>query len=98
MQSVILKRSVTIEGRKTSISLEAAFWNGLREIAAVQKLPVAGLLQKIDADRKNANLSSAVRIYVFEYFRSRAEETPQPPRPGGRVVSTFLFDDMAAFG
>jgi predicted DNA-binding ribbon-helix-helix protein len=98
MQPVILKRSVTIDGRKTSISLEAEFWNGLREIAGLQKLPVAALLHKIDADRKSANLSSAVRIYVFEYFRSRADQTPQPPRQGGRVMSTFLFDDMAAFG
>ena len=91
-KSVIIKRSVTVGGHKTSISLEAEFWNGLREIAALQNVTVTALLQKIDSERQSANLSSAVRIHVFEHYRKLAAE-PNPPQ-GGRVMATFVFDDM----
>jgi predicted DNA-binding ribbon-helix-helix protein len=95
-KSVIIKRSVTVGGHKTSISLEAEFWNGLREIAALQNVTVTTLLQRIDTDRKSANLSSAVRIHVFEHYRKLAAER-NPPQGGG-VMATFVFDDMAITG
>lgn len=66
-----LKRSFSIKGHRTSISLEAAFWTALQEIAAEQSNSLAGLVARIDAERGEAGLSSAVRIWVLEYYRGR---------------------------
>ena len=63
------KRSFTIRGHRTSISLEAAFWDALREIAAAEGLPLAGAVARIDADRGETNLSSAVRVWVLAHYR-----------------------------
>jgi predicted DNA-binding ribbon-helix-helix protein len=67
--SAIVKRSVRIAGHATSISLEAAFWRGLREIAAARQLPVSALVAAIDAQRAG-NLSSAIRIFVLDSARN----------------------------
>lgn len=64
-----VKRSVTISGHSTSISLEQEFWDALRDIAQKRKSSVAGLLREIDASRTDAGLSSAARIYALNYFR-----------------------------
>jgi predicted DNA-binding ribbon-helix-helix protein len=66
------KRSVTIDGHRTSVSVEAPFWDAVREIAASQKRPVAELLTEIDHSRRpDGNLSSAIRIYVLAWYRRR---------------------------
>ena len=62
------KRSVRIAGHATSISLEAAFWQALGEIAARRGVPVNTLLSKIDAER-SGNLSSAIRLFVLACCR-----------------------------
>lgn len=69
-----LKRSFSIKGHRTSISLEAPFWDALRDAAAEQKLTLAGLVARIDDGRgDDGGLSTAVRIWVLDYFRRRAE-------------------------
>ncbi|MDO9382391.1 MAG: ribbon-helix-helix domain-containing protein [Hyphomicrobiaceae bacterium] len=68
------KRSFSIKGHRTSISLEAPFWDALRDAAAEQKLTLAGLVAQIDDARgDDGGLSTAVRIWVLDYFRRRAE-------------------------
>ena len=64
--AAIVKRSLAIAGHRTSISLEDAFWDGLREIAEERKLPVAALVAEIDAMRGPNNLSSAIRVFVLK--------------------------------
>ena len=64
-----VKRSFTIGGHRTSISLEAPFWEALREIARRDKIPVAQLVQRIDAGRGESGLSSTVRIWILAYYR-----------------------------
>ncbi len=64
-----VKRSFTIGGHRTSISLEAPFWEALREIAQREKLPLARLVRLIDGDRGESGLSSAVRVWILDYFR-----------------------------
>jgi predicted DNA-binding ribbon-helix-helix protein len=59
MKSLVVKRSVVIAGHKTSISLEDAFWKGLKEIAGIRNTTLSDLLTSIDAGRQQANLSSA---------------------------------------
>ena len=63
-----VKHSVRIAGHATSVSVEAAFWEALCEIAARRHLPVSALLATIDAER-SSNLSSAVRLFVLECCR-----------------------------
>lgn len=65
-----VKRSFTIGGHRTSISLEAPFWDALRDIARREKIPLAQLVQRIDVDRDDGGLSSAVRIWILAYYRN----------------------------
>lgn len=67
-EAAIVKRSVRIAGHATSISLEPAFWEALREIAARRHITVNALLSAIDAGR-GGNLSSAIRLFVLESCR-----------------------------
>jgi len=71
LKSVVIKRSIILDGHKTSVSLENEFWDGLREIVDAKKTTVSILVGQIDRERDNCNLSSAIRIYVFNYFRHR---------------------------
>jgi predicted DNA-binding ribbon-helix-helix protein len=65
------KRSLTIAGHRTSISLEEPFWDALAEIAAARRISVAALVAEIDRGRAaEANLSAAVRIAVLNWYRS----------------------------
>jgi predicted DNA-binding ribbon-helix-helix protein len=71
MKSTIVKHSIVIDGHKTSVSLEDAFWSELKEIAHTQQATLSALVAKIDETRQHGNLSSAIRLYVLEYFRTR---------------------------
>lgn len=70
MKSAVVKHSVVIGRHKTSISLEDAFWNGLREIANAQGATVSKLIADIDTTRETNNLSSAIRLFVLDYVRT----------------------------
>ncbi len=77
-----VKRSFTIKGHRTSISIEAAFWDALLEAAAAQRTTLAALIAGIDAHRASAGLSSAVRVWVLDYYRNRAQASqPDNARP-----------------
>jgi predicted DNA-binding ribbon-helix-helix protein len=68
MKSSIVKRSVTIAGYRTSISLEDAFWDCLREIAKDRGQTLGQLVASIDEDRQHSNLSAAVRLFVLGFY------------------------------
>ena len=63
------KHSLVIAGHRTSISLEGAFWDGLQAIAAARQSPLARVVAEIDAQRGEANLSSAIRVFVLQAAR-----------------------------
>ena len=67
--SPVVKRSIVIAGHKTSVSLEDAFWQGLKEIAAVRDMTLSEMVASIDGGRNGGNLSSAIRLFVLEYYR-----------------------------
>jgi predicted DNA-binding ribbon-helix-helix protein len=67
----VVKRSVAIAGHRTSVSLEAPFWDALKDIAAVRGASVQALVAEIDAGRGGANLSSAIRVFVLREVRGR---------------------------
>src|SRR5512139_2379436 len=69
MKSQIVKRSIVIDGHKTSISLEDAFWSGLKEIAQAHQATLSNVVGEIDRAREQGNLSSAIRLFVLEQVR-----------------------------
>jgi predicted DNA-binding ribbon-helix-helix protein len=75
MKSSVIKRSIVIDGRKTSVSLEDAFWSDLKEIAYVQGLTLSKLVGGIDSTRQQTNLSSAIRLFVLEHFQNESRRT-----------------------
>jgi predicted DNA-binding ribbon-helix-helix protein len=80
MKSPVIKRSIVIAGHKTSVSLEDAFWKGLKEIAAERNMTLSELVASIDSDRQHGNLSSAIRLFVLDYYRNQhSVDTAKPP-------------------
>ena len=76
-KSAIVKRSVTISGHATSVSLEEPFWTGLARIAQAEGISTAALLRRIDAtrserDASTGNLSSAIRVFVLRWMEGKA--------------------------
>jgi predicted DNA-binding ribbon-helix-helix protein len=71
MKSPIVKRSIVIAGHKTSVSLEDAFWRGLKEIAQGEHVTLSDMVGNIDKVRRMGNLSSAIRLFVLDRVRSR---------------------------
>jgi len=71
MKSPVVKRSIVIGGHKTSVSLEDAFWRGLKEIAGARDMTLSDLVAAIDTDRQHGNLSSAIRLFVLDFYRGQ---------------------------
>jgi predicted DNA-binding ribbon-helix-helix protein len=71
MKSPVVKRSIVIAGHKTSVSLEDAFWDALKEIASLRRTTLSELVASIDGGRNHGNLSSAIRLFVLDYYRNR---------------------------
>ena len=69
------KRSITIAGHATSISLEAPFWDAIRDIAAQQDMSAQDLIAEIDNSKRMASLSSAIRVYMLSWYQDKANET-----------------------
>ena len=69
------KRSITIAGHATSISLEAPFWDAIRDIAAQQDMSAQDLIAEIDNSKRMASLSSAIRVYILSWYQEKANET-----------------------
>lgn len=76
LRSRVLKRSIVVGRHKTSVSLEDVFWQELRHIAHDLGLHLSQLVARIDAERQHGNLSSAIRLYVFEQRCKAAETMP----------------------
>ena len=72
MRSPVAKRSIVLAGHKTSVSLEDAFWQGLKEIAMSRRTTLSDLISSIDIGRERGNLSSAVRLFVLSHYQGRA--------------------------
>ena len=72
MKSLVVKRSVVVNGHKTSVSLEDDFWRALKEITEADGLTLSSQVAAIDTARKVGNLSSAIRLFVLERVRSNS--------------------------
>jgi predicted DNA-binding ribbon-helix-helix protein len=71
MKSPVVKRSIVLAGHKTSVSLEDAFWKGLKEIAMGRDLTLSEMVAAIDSARAQGNLSSAIRLFVLDHYRAQ---------------------------
>ena len=71
MKSLVVKRSIVIDGYKTSVSLEEAFWRALKDIARERRESLSQLIASIDQDRQFANLSSSIRLFVLGFYRDQ---------------------------
>ena len=80
MKSPVVKRSIVIAGHKTSVSLEDAFWKALKEIAGSRTVTLSDLVASIDTDRRHGNLSSAIRLFVLDYYRALGGGERRQPR------------------
>jgi len=97
MKSSIVKRSIVIAGHKTSVSLEDPFWLGLKEIAHELHKPLPDLLGMIESNRHTGNLSSAIRLFVLETFRSqRASVVSASVVPASLAPQDSMAQDAAA--
>ena len=76
------KRSFTLAGHRTSVALEAEFWQALEEIAADRGLSLAALIGDIDQKRSSANLASACRTTVLQFYRDRSHSNQNSSGPG----------------
>lgn len=88
ISAAIRKHSVKLSGHSTSLSLEGVYWDALRDVAAEMGLSMNRLIERIDRER-SGNLSSAVRIFLFQHYRSRAQQVggdeAVQPAPDGPV-------------
>ncbi|MEO9865265.1 MAG: ribbon-helix-helix domain-containing protein [Yoonia sp.] len=69
-----VKRSLTLAGHRTSVSLEDIFWNAFRQIAARRGQPINDLAREIDAQRGDIGLASAIRVFVLKDVQDRVPE------------------------
>jgi len=96
MKSPVVKRSIIIAGHKTSVSLEDAFWKGLKDIAITREVTLSDLVVSIDTDRRHGNLSSAIRLFVLDHYRTLTGDesgAPATSRDARRVAASVLRAD-----
>jgi len=92
MKTAVIKRSILINGNKTSVSLENEFWSALQELAKSKNTTVGKLAEEIARQRSTRNLSSAIRLFVYNHFRSLGEKQTAD---GGRNLARRHLDSMA---
>ena len=78
-KSLVTKRTVVVGTRKTSVGIEAPFWEALKEIAVAKNISLKELVTRINGERQRPNLSSAIRLYVLDHYQQLAHEAA----PGG---------------
>ena len=71
MKSLVVKRSILVDKRKTSVSVEDDFWQSLKVIAKTHQQSLQQLIEEIDQDRTFANLSSAIRLFVLGFYKGQ---------------------------
>jgi predicted DNA-binding ribbon-helix-helix protein len=89
MKSPVVKRSIVIAGHKTSVSLEDAFWKGLKEIAVTRAMTLSDLVGSIDIGRHNGNLSSAIRLFVLDHYRNHIGTEPNQQRTSRDIAGAY---------
>jgi predicted DNA-binding ribbon-helix-helix protein len=87
MESRIVKRSVVVNGHKTSVSLEDEFWSALKLIAGKRLMNLSDLVTAIDGQRQHGNLSSAIRLFVLDFYRSQVSDAQAVAGVGETILA-----------
>src|ERR1041385_8184600 len=95
MKSPVVKRSIVVAGHKTSVSLEEAFWNGMKEISGLRNMTLSELVGEIDSNRQQGNLSSAIRLFVLDYFAGPEIIKHEQTNRRGQVALLAVAVDLA---
>ena len=93
MKSLIVKRSIVVSGHKTSVSLEDAFWNALKEIAKARNVTLSELVATIDSERQHENLSSTIRLFVLDVYHKQLSDLKE-----GRIAESIFLGSGVSFG
>ncbi len=94
MKSLIVKRSIILDGHKTSISLEDAFWLCLKDIAHNRRTTVSTMIGDIDKFRRQNNLSSAIRLFVLDQVQSLAPKPPGESRADAGMLQQGVLTQL----
>jgi len=86
MKSPVIKRSIVIAGHKTSVSLEDAFWKGLKDIAVSRHMTLSDLVATIDTGRAHGNLSSAIRLFVLGHYQGKCNGHAEADQPAHDIM------------
>jgi predicted DNA-binding ribbon-helix-helix protein len=87
-KSPVVKRSIIVGGHKTSVSLEEPFWSSMKEISQELSVTLSELVSEIDRSRQQGNLSSAIRLFVLDHFKSLAVgPTGEPKERAGHALA-----------
>ena len=86
-KSLIVIHPILIAGHKTSISVEDAFWKGLKEIARGRDMTLSDVVTTINSERKHNNLSSAIRLFVLDHYRRQPQSDRMTRRARARGKS-----------
>jgi predicted DNA-binding ribbon-helix-helix protein len=89
MKSPVVKRSIVVAGHKTSVSLEDAFWRGLKDIASSRGMTLSDMVAAIDSHRQHGNLSSAIRLFVLDHYRNQSHAVGAGAGGGGGSQSAM---------
>ena len=90
MKSPVVKRSVVLAGHNTSVSLEDAFWQGLKDIAMSRRTTLSDLISSIDGDHERGNLSSALRLFVLSHYQAGQRNLGSEHRPVSKRVNSSI--------
>ena len=90
MKSSVVKRSIVIAGHKTSVSLEDAFWKAFKEIADQRHVTISELAEAIDSRRQHSKLSSALRLFVLDFYRDQLSEHEKRDRTRGALAGATV--------
>ena len=81
IKSSVVKHSMIVNGRDSSVSIEGAFWNALKEIAATREVSVSDLIATINKERQHTNLSSVLRLFVLDHYCAQVDDRKLAERP-----------------
>lgn len=95
-RSSVIKRSIVVAGHKTSVSLEDAFWQGLKEIAGRRESTLSDVVAAIDGERSYGNLSSAIRLYVLDHYRGQCNAVVRDVVPAQAVPLAMRAESTPA--
>jgi predicted DNA-binding ribbon-helix-helix protein len=94
--STLVSRNVTVAGHRTSIRLEPAMWEALRQICARERISLNAIATLVGRGRSESSLTAAIRVHVLEYFQAAATEEGHAQAGHGRLTPPYRTADRAA--